>query len=115
MSRWTKQTAVVILGMCAVVMLGSGELTAEEVDPTAYSDQVDRSAYQPAPETRQDGTVSAPLMVSLAYGFFWVLTVAFLFSLWTRGKTLTDEIAAANGRLAMLEELSAEVERKNMP
>ena len=114
MRRWTK-AAVVILGICTVVTLGSGELTAEEVDPTAYSDQVDRSAYQPAPETRPGGSVSAPLMVSLAYGFFWVLTVGFLFSLWTRGRVLTDEIAAANGRLDLLEELAAEVERKSSP
>ena len=109
MSSW-KNIVLVSLVVGVVAMLGSTEAKAEEAEEPAYSGHVNPEDYQPAPEGRQENTVSAPLMVSLAYGFFWLLAIGFLFSLWSRGKGLTDEVAAAEARLAMLDERLEELD-----
>ena len=102
MRKWTR-TITISLFVVGSVMIARGAPRAEEVDEPAYSDRVDLEDYETAPRTIQRDSVSAPLMVSLAYGCIWLLTVGFLFSLWTRGKRLSDEVAAANGRLDMLD------------
>ena len=95
-----RRTAVFTLGLLIVGsnMITGSDARAQEAEGSAYSDRVDLDDYEPAPP-REQSSVSAPLMVSLAYGFIWLLTVGFLLSLWARGRRLTDELAAANSRL----------------
>ena len=103
MNKWTRTIALTLLVAGSMMIVGA-ESRAEEADEPAYSDRVDLEDYEPAPQTSPKSAVSAPLMVSLAYACIWLLTVGFLFSLWTRGKRLSDEVAAANGRLEELDE-----------
>ena len=95
-------TIALSLLIAGSIMITGSDTRAEEAEGPAYSDRVDLDDYEPAPR-RERTSVSAPLMVSLAYSFIWLLAVAFLFSLWTRGRRLSDELAAANSRLDMLD------------
>ena len=69
----------------------------------AYSSSVDISEFAPAPPGSAGGRVSAPLMVTLAYGAVWLLTLGFVFGLWRRGVSLSEDLASANSRLAELD------------
>jgi hypothetical protein len=83
-----------------------GEAAPEERPATEpeYSEAVPQvEGFRPAPEGSQEN-VSAPLMVSLAYGFIWLLTLLFLFSLWRRSRSLSEELAAADARLDRIDD-----------
>lgn len=75
---------------------GSGSLV--------YSDTVSADEYQPATQLERPETVSAPLVVSLAYGFMWLLVAGFLLAIWRRSQAIATELSSARQQLAGLDE-----------
>lgn len=69
-----------------------------------YSESVNVDEFVPPPPGSMDDTVSAPLMVSLAYGFIWLLAAGFMWSIWRRSRSLQVELRAAQQRLEALDE-----------
>jgi len=78
-----------------------------------YSDQVDISEYSAQPFRSAPENVSAPLMVTLAYGITWLLTGGFLFMLWRRNRRVADEVSDAQIRLAQLDRQLAELKARS--
>jgi len=74
---------------------GSGSLV--------YSETVGAEGYQPATQVERPETVSAPLVVSLAYGFMWLLVAGFLLAIWRRNQSLQAELSSARQQLAGLD------------
>ena len=68
-----------------------------------YSGSVNVDDFGPPPPGSSDDTVSAPLMVSLAYGFIWLLAAGFMWSIWRRSRSLQTELRAAQQRLEALD------------
>lgn len=83
---------------------------AAEAGELGYSDRVDVTEFVPAPPGTQQ--VSAPLMVTLAYAFIWLLAIAFLATLWRRSRALQTEVETARQRLTELDARLAEQLRK---
>jgi hypothetical protein len=81
--------------------------------PARYSDTVNLEEFGPPPAGSREDTVSAPLMVTLAYALIWVLAAGFMWSIWRRSRALMSELHAAHQRLEALDErLRAQVGRE---
>lgn len=68
-----------------------------------YSQTVDINQFAPADPRTGAQEVSAPLVVSLAYGLIWLLTLGFVLAVWRRGRALSEEVAEASERLRALD------------
>jgi CcmD family protein len=44
--------------------------------------------------------ISAPMLVSVAYGFIWLVVLFYVFTVWRRGKTTEHEIDELRRKLA---------------
>lgn len=95
-----------VIGLVAMLLVGwpvapgAQERSEEGV---GYSTGVDLEQYQPVVVSRTEREVSAPLMVSLAYGLMWLAVLVFVWLIWRRGQRLSDELLQARSRLLRLE------------
>ena len=71
--------------------MAHADVAPPEVEVSAYSSSVDVCEFAPAPAGAGGEQVSGPLMVTLAYGAVWLLTLGFVFTLWRRGGRLSAE------------------------
>jgi hypothetical protein len=95
---------------CMAVLVGAlwgvvGAAEAQEGTGLAprYSEAVNLEEFGPPPEGARQDTVSAPLMVTLAYAFIWLLAAGFMWSIWRRSRALQGELRAAHARLDALD------------
>ena len=96
-----------LIGMGLVVWLGVTGVVAEAQDldeePTGFSAHIDLEEYQPVPAQSRAERVSAPVMVTLAYGLMWLLAFVFVLMAWRKGTALQEDLRAAMERLSRLE------------
>jgi hypothetical protein len=109
MTQFMKGARVLAALLVTVVVMGLLPVSvalAQEGTGYQYSDEVDLTELAPA--TGVEEQVSAPLMVTLAYGFIWLLLAGLVYTIWRRGQRLSVEIDIAQQRLAELDSSLAE-------
>ena len=93
-------------------LLGTRTLSAEQDDSVGltgeYSGSVAIEEFRPVEPGQVADTVSAPLMVAVAYSLMWIFVVLFLFALWRRSQRREADVAALELRLNQLDQQLAD-------
>lgn len=97
-----------VLTAGALISFGAGDVLAQTAGTGAGAASsaapIDLGEYVPADPAQRQETVSASLMVTLAYTLMWLAVVVFLVAMLRRSQTLRQDVAAARAQLATLDE-----------
>ena len=93
-------------------VLGATTVVADEGNSVGligeYSGSVAIEEFRPVEPGQVADTVSATLMVAIAYSLMWIFVVLFLFALWRRSQRREADVAALEGRLNQLDQQLAD-------
>jgi hypothetical protein len=103
--RVVARLAVAIaLGVVTLAGLATSDVLAQADGSGAAAAVVDLEEYVPADPSLRQETVSASLMVTLAYTLMWLAVVVFLVAMLRRSQGLRADVEAARTQLAKLDE-----------